>query len=52
MPSSGPVEVKNKGAIDMYFVDRIKEAYCKDEHGRVPNETMRRELERLRGSIH
>lgn len=34
----GKVQAKNKGAIDMYFVERIKSDYCSDPLGRIPNE--------------
>lgn len=34
----GKVEVKNKGKIDMYFVDGIKPEYSADGAGRVPND--------------
>jgi PAS domain S-box-containing protein len=34
----GQVMVKNKGDIDMYFVDRIKSQYSENEDGTVPNE--------------
>jgi class 3 adenylate cyclase len=40
----GQVEAKNKGAIDMYFVRRIKPAYSVDEQGTRPNDTFRREV--------
>lgn len=33
----GRVEAKNKGAIDMYFVKRIREGWCADPDGRSPN---------------
>jgi class 3 adenylate cyclase len=42
--SRGQVEAKNKGAIDMYFVRRIKPAYSVDEQGTRPNDTFRREV--------
>ncbi len=34
----GKVEAKNKGQIDMYFVERIKEEYSFDKEGRIPNQ--------------
>lgn len=34
----GKVPAKNKGEIDMYFVDRIKPHLSKDEKGIIPNE--------------
>ena len=33
----GKLPVKNKGAIDMYYVNRIKSGLCKDEDGQTPN---------------
>ena len=42
--SRGQVAAKNKGAIDMYFVRRIKPAYSADEQGTRPNDTFRREV--------
>lgn len=33
----GKIEAKNKGLIDMYFVERLKEEYSKDEEGVFPN---------------
>jgi len=34
----GKIAAKNKGNIDMYFVERIKPMYSLDEKGRQPNE--------------
>jgi len=34
----GKIEAKNKGKIDMYFLNSIKKEFCADETGRVPNE--------------
>ncbi len=34
----GKLPVKNKGAIDMYYVTRIKKGLCTDEEGRDPNQ--------------
>lgn len=34
----GKVEAKNKGEIDMYFVNGIKEQYSVKESGKIPNE--------------
>jgi class 3 adenylate cyclase len=34
----GKVQAKNKGAIDMYYVERIKPELSSDAYGRVPNE--------------
>ncbi|MBL6945075.1 MAG: GAF domain-containing protein [Rhodospirillales bacterium] len=36
--SRGQIEVKNLGAIDMHFLDRIKPEYSADTDGCVPNE--------------
>ncbi|MEQ8353689.1 MAG: adenylate/guanylate cyclase domain-containing protein [Leptospiraceae bacterium] len=44
----GSVPAKNKGSIDMYFVDRIKAIHCQDDQGRVPGPIMRAKLETLR----
>ncbi len=40
----GQVEAKNKGAIDMYFVRRLKPAYSADKAGAQPNEAFQRKL--------
>ncbi len=40
----GQVEAKNKGAIDMYFVRRIKEGWCSDPKGHLPNERFLKEI--------
>jgi ligand-binding sensor domain-containing protein/class 3 adenylate cyclase len=40
----GQVAAKNKGAIDMYFVRRIKEGWCADAKGHVPNERFLKEI--------
>ena len=34
----GKIEAKNKGKIDMYFLNSIKKEFSADETGRVPNE--------------
>jgi ligand-binding sensor domain-containing protein/class 3 adenylate cyclase/predicted metal-dependent HD superfamily phosphohydrolase len=34
----GKIAAKNKGEIDMYFVDRIKPHLSKDEEGTIPNQ--------------
>jgi len=36
----GPLQVKGKGELMMYFVDRIKPEYSADEQGLVPNERL------------
>lgn len=33
----GEIEAKNKGKIKMFFIDRLKKEYSKDEEGHVPN---------------
>ena len=33
----GPIKVKNKGEIEMYFVNRLKPEYSADKDGIVPN---------------
>lgn len=33
----GKISAKNKGEIDMYFVERLKTEYCEDESGLIPN---------------
>lgn len=40
----GQVEAKNKGAIDMYFLHRIKQEWSADEAGLVPNERFLKQL--------
>jgi len=40
----GQVAAKNKGAIDMYFVRRIKEGWCADPHGQLPNARFLKEI--------
>jgi len=44
----GRIPAKNKGEIDMYFVDRLKPAYAKDQEGMVPNEVFYKEYERIK----
>jgi hypothetical protein len=34
----GKIEAKNKGKIDMYFLNNIKKEFSADESGRLPNE--------------
>jgi class 3 adenylate cyclase len=43
----GKIEAKNIGKIDMYFVNRIKAAYSKDELGIFPNEDFINHINRL-----
>ncbi|MCB1513149.1 MAG: hypothetical protein KDJ36_19830, partial [Hyphomicrobiaceae bacterium] len=33
----GPLQVKNKGEMQMYFLDRLRPAFSTDRNGRVPN---------------
>jgi class 3 adenylate cyclase len=40
----GQVAAKNKGAIDMYFLRRIKPGWCADEAGQVPNARFLKEI--------
>jgi hypothetical protein len=34
----GPIQVKGKGQVQMYFVLRLKPQYSADERGLLPNE--------------
>ncbi|HNK56169.1 MAG TPA: adenylate/guanylate cyclase domain-containing protein, partial [Leptospiraceae bacterium] len=34
----GEVPAKNKGMIQMYYVNRLKPEYSTDENGRIPND--------------
>ncbi|MEX1035729.1 MAG: adenylate/guanylate cyclase domain-containing protein [Sneathiella sp.] len=48
----GSIEIKNKAAINMYFLDRLQETYSEDAHGRIANrkfETMNDPAKRLFG---
>jgi class 3 adenylate cyclase len=38
----GPIQVKGKGQVQMYFVLRLKPQYSADERGLLPNEDLRR----------
>ncbi len=40
----GKIDVRNKGQIDMYFLDRLKKEYCTDNEGIVPNSTFKKIL--------
>lgn len=40
----GKIEVKNNVELEMYFVDRIKPEFSKDEEGTIPNKEFLREL--------
>ncbi len=43
----GKIEIKNRGKIDMYFVNGIKEEYAEDEARTIPNEKFRKILNSL-----
>ena len=43
----GKIEAKNIGKIDMYFVNRIKPAYSKDDLGIFPNDDLINHINRL-----
>jgi PAS domain S-box-containing protein len=43
----GKINVKNKGEIDMYFVERIKEKYSKDDKGTLANDKFLAYLNKL-----
>ena len=38
--AQGSVEVKNKGPIDMYYLDRLKPEYAQDAQGFTPNQRL------------
>ncbi|MCR9140846.1 MAG: hypothetical protein NXI24_01140 [bacterium] len=38
----GRVQAKGKGAVDMYFVERLRKQFSADPEGRVPNDEFRR----------
>jgi hypothetical protein len=40
----GPIEVKNKGKVEMYFTNGLKEFYSIDEKRRFPNELMKSKM--------
>ncbi len=40
----GKIEVKNKGEMDMYFVNRLKPEFSSDQEGLKPNESFIKEL--------
>jgi class 3 adenylate cyclase len=42
----GTIEMKNKAAIPMYFLDRIKAKFSKDSEGSIPNEDFLAERKR------
>lgn len=43
----GEIEIKNRGKIAMYFVNRIKVEYSEDEYGTIPNEEFKKYLHSL-----
>lgn len=43
----GKINVKNKGEIDMYFVERLKPEYSEDEEGLYPNDNFNKMLAKL-----
>jgi len=45
----GPVKVKGKGELNMYYVLRLKPRWSADEHGLTPNEALLAERDRLNG---
>jgi len=44
----GKVRAKNKGEVDMYFVNRIKPEFSADDHGRRPNAKFQEMYESMR----
>jgi class 3 adenylate cyclase len=44
----GTVQAKHKGALEMFWLDRIRPALARDAEGRVPNAAFQAERERLR----
>lgn len=45
----GPIKVKGKGELHMYFVERLKPEYSKDAAGHLPNEKLLKLLGRVEG---
>ncbi|MBN2776711.1 MAG: response regulator [Bacteroidales bacterium] len=43
----GEIDMKNRGEMAMYFVNRIKPEYSEDESGTLPNETFKKFLHSL-----
>lgn len=39
--SRGAIEVRNKGAMPMFFVDRLKEEFAEDDDGQLPNQRLK-----------
>jgi class 3 adenylate cyclase/CheY-like chemotaxis protein len=46
----GHVEVKNKGAVEMYFLERLKPEFSADEAGTIANEQFQADRARMSGS--
>jgi class 3 adenylate cyclase len=46
----GHVEVKNKGAVEMYFLERLKPEFSADEAGTIANEHFQADRARMSGS--
>lgn len=40
----GRIDVRNKGQVDMYFLNRLKKEYSEDDEGTIPNSTFRKIL--------
>jgi PAS domain S-box-containing protein len=40
----GKIDVRNKGQIDMYFLNRLKKEYCTDNEGIMPNSPFKKIL--------
>jgi class 3 adenylate cyclase/streptogramin lyase len=47
----GPIKVKGKGEVQMYFALRLKPQYSADAAGHVPNEALLALRERMRGTV-
>ncbi len=47
----GPIKVKGKGELHMYFVTRLKPMYSADAEGRVPNEALLAVVTQLRTGL-
>ena len=45
----GPIQVKGKGQLQMYFALRLKPHYSADDQGRMPNDALMAMRERMRG---
>lgn len=40
----GQIQIKNMGAVDMYFLDRLRPEFSADEQGTIPNESLINQL--------